>query len=107
YGRSREAVARSLVLLALRVARAKGAVAEGLAAAYLRLRKLTLEAGTRLARRGVIDRPEDALYLGRSELEDALRGEPGAYAARVRLRREDDQRWAAFDPPRRLEAMTR
>ncbi len=43
-------------------------------------------------------------YMDVEELEQALEGEPGAYAARVRLRREDDQRWARYEAPRRLRA---
>ena len=46
--------------------------------------------------------PADESTRELAELEDAVRGEPGAYAARVRLRREDDARWASFDAPRNL-----
>ena len=68
----------------------------------LRLREAAVEVGARLVDQAVLEEAEDALYLSLDELEEALRGEPGAYAARVRLRREDDLRWAAFDAPRRV-----
>lgn len=102
-GRSREAIATSLLVLLSRLAGAKGSVAEGLAAALLRLRRAATVAGGRLVDADVLDRPDDALYLHLIELEDALVGEPGAYAARVQLRREDDQRWARYEAPRRIE----
>ena len=100
FGRSRETVARSLGMLLSRVASAKGRVAEGLAAAHLRLRAAAIEAGRRLAGEGLVESPEDALYLYLAEIGQGLAGEPGAYAARVRLRREDDERWARYEPPR-------
>lgn len=103
FGRGREAMAAALILLLKRVARAKGAVADDLAAALLRLRRAAVVAGDRLVDRGVLEVPEDALYLQVSEIEEALSYEPGAYAARTRLRREDDARWAEFEAPRRLE----
>lgn len=100
---AREAIAGSLSLLAFRVARSKGSASEALASALLRLRRAASEAGRRLVAACVLDDAEDALYLHLGEIEDALRGEPGAYAARVRLRREDDARWARFEAPRRIE----
>jgi hypothetical protein len=102
-GRSREAIAGSLLVLLGRVAHAKGRLAEGLASAMLRLRRGACEAGRRLCDMGVLDGPEDALYLHLAEIEEALEDEPGAYAARVRLRREDDARWARFEAPRRIQ----
>jgi hypothetical protein len=103
FGGPREAVVRSLLALLARVAGAKGRAAEGLAAALLRLREATVEMGRRLEREGIVDDPEDALYLHTAEMGQALAGEPGAYAARVRLRREDDARWARFEAPRRID----
>ncbi|MEZ4256723.1 MAG: hypothetical protein R3A78_13600 [Polyangiales bacterium] len=103
-GRSRETLASSLVLLQSRVSRSKGVAVEGLAAVLLRVRRAAVEAGRRLVDAGVLDEPEDALYMDLAEIEEALRGEPGAYASRVRLRREDDARWARFEAPRRIEA---
>lgn len=102
-GRTREGIAASLTLLLSRVAAAKGSASEGLAASLSRLRGGACEVGRRLVEAGVLDQPDDALYLWLSELEEAIAGEPGAYAARVRLRREDDARWARFDAPRRLD----
>ncbi|MAC25394.1 MAG: hypothetical protein CMH59_02725 [Myxococcales bacterium] len=101
-GRLRAGLAVSLTALLRRIARAKGGVAEGVASAMLRLREAAVEVGARLVDQAVLEEAEDALYLSLDELEEALRGEPGAYAARVRLRREDDLRWAAFDAPRRV-----
>lgn len=105
-GRAREALVVSLLLLADRVALCKGRSAESLAAAMLRLRAVGLEVGDRLVAAGVLDEREDAWYLGLEELLEALSGEPGAYTARVKLRREDDARWANYDAPRRMERMS-
>ena len=101
-GRGRQATVAFVLLLLLRLAKTKGELAEGLAEALLRLRRSALECGRRLVDRGVLDAAEDALYLTTVELEDALSAQPGAYAARVRLRREDDARWANFYAPERI-----
>jgi hypothetical protein len=90
--------------LLTRLAEAKGFVAEGLSAALLRLRAAALEAGHRLASAGILERPDDTLYMTLEEIEQALEGELGAYAARARLRREDDRRWRNFDAPRLIMA---
>lgn len=103
-GAGRAALARTLTLMIERLADAKGSVAEGLAAANLRLRDVAVEIGRRLVERGVLDEPDDVLYLYVAEVQEALAGEPGAYAARVRLRREEDARWRGFEPPTRLVA---
>ncbi len=95
-------MARTVTVLLHRIARAKGGVADGVAGALLRLRRAATELGRRLVERAILDDPEDALYLSSIELEEALLREPGAYAARVRFRQEDDDRWAAFDAPRRI-----
>jgi hypothetical protein len=105
-GRAREATVAAVGLLVRHVSVAKGETAEALAALLLRLRRAAIEAGARLVEMAVLESPEDALYLGLAEIADALSGEPGAYAARVRLRREDDARWAWFDAPRRIGAQT-
>jgi len=91
------------LLLLRRLAKAKGSVAEGLSAALLRLRSLALEAGARLSAQGVIDAADDTFYMPLDEIEQALSGELGAYAARVRLRREDDRRFRSFDAPLRIQ----
>lgn len=98
------APALGVVALLGRLAQAKGGVAEGLAAALLRLRAGALEAGRRLANDGLLERPGDTLYMTLEEIEQALEGELGAYAARVRLRREDDRRWRNYDAPRLIRA---
>jgi len=103
FGRTREGIVRSLVVLLSRVASAKGRVTEALAAAMLRLREGAVEAGRRLEELGLVDEPEDALYLYLAEIGQGLAGEPGAYAARVRLRREDDERWGCYEAPRRID----
>jgi len=104
FGRSREAVVRTVALVLSGLADAKGEVAEALALGLLRVRAAAVVAGERLCEVGILETPEDALYMDIDELEQALEGEPGAYAARVRLRREDDQRWARYEAPRRLRA---
>ena len=53
---------------------------------------------------GLLERAGDALYMTLEEIEQALEGELGAYAARVRLRREDDRRWRNFEAPRMIRA---
>lgn len=103
-GAGRAALARSLTVMIERLSEAKGTVADGLAAANLRVRDVAVEIGRRLVERGVLDEPEDALYLYVAEIQEALSNEPGAYVARVRLRREEDARWRAFEPPTRLLA---
>lgn len=103
-GAGRAALARTLTLMIERLSDAKGTVADGLAAANLRVRDVAVEIGRRLVERGVLDHPEDALYLYVAEIQEALSNEPGAYVARVRLRREEDARWRAFEPPVRLVA---
>lgn len=103
-GAGRAALARGLTVMLERLADAKGTVAEGLAAANLRVREAALETGRRLVEAGILDDPEDALYLFMAELQEALGGEPGAYTARVRMRREEDARWRELEPPTRLFA---
>jgi hypothetical protein len=96
--------AGALILSMSRLADAKGKIAEVLAAALLRLRAGALDAGKRLAADGVLERAEDTLYMPLDAIEEALEGELGAYAARVRLRREDDRRWRRFAAPRWISA---
>jgi len=101
-GVGRRSLAASLVLVLGRLASAKGSTAEVLAAAMLRLRAAAVEVGARLAEEGLLEEAEDALYLTFTELEEAIRLEPGAYASRARFRREDDRRWRAFAAPDRV-----
>ncbi len=101
-GRARAALVVGLGGVVERLANAKGEVAELLSSALLSLRAVAELAGTRLVDAGILEEPLDALYLTLGEIREALGGEPGAYAARVRFRREDDARWAQFDAPRRL-----
>lgn len=103
-GGVREALARSIAIGLAQLADTKGRIGEALASALLRLRTGACAIGARLCENGILDEPEDALYLDHQEIEDALAGEPGAYASRVRLRREADARWRHYDPPRRLAA---
>ncbi len=104
FGVSREVMVASLCVMLARVADAKGRASEAVAATMLRLRAAAVEAGRRLVDTDVLDAAEDTLYLDLEEIEQALEGEPGAYAARVRLRREDDSRWAELEAPRRIDA---
>jgi hypothetical protein len=93
----------AIALLLRRLSEAKGRVAEGLSAALLSLRASALEAGRRLSDDGLLERVDDTLYMTLEEIEQALEGELGAYAARARLRREDDRRWRHFDAPVLIE----
>jgi hypothetical protein len=106
-GAAREALAGAMLVLLSRVADAKGTVGDGLAAALLRLRDAAVEVGRRLVDAGILDAAEDALYLDLTEIGDALAGEPGAYASRVRLRREDDARWSHYEAPQRIHGRAR
>ncbi len=101
-GPARLAMAQSLVWTLQQLTRAKGVLAEALAEALLGLRRVALEAGQRLEEDAILDEPEDALYLGAKEIRKSLEGNVAGYAARVRVRREDDLRWAHFDAPRGL-----
>ena len=105
FGTARAPAMRSLMLLLDRLADAKGRVSEGIASALLCLRRAACQAGERLVDQGILEAPEDALYMDLAEIEQALTGEPGAYAARVRLRREDDARWIRYEAPIRLHAV--
>ncbi|MEM9188554.1 MAG: hypothetical protein AAGF12_05235 [Myxococcota bacterium] len=107
FGRSREGLVHSLLATAGRVTSAKGKTADGLAASLHRQRRAALIAGARLVERALTDEPGDALYMYVAEIGQALAGEPGAYGARVRLRREDDQRWANYAAPRRIDRRQR
>lgn len=106
-GRGRAVLAKTLLVVISRLALAKGAVAEGLADANLRVREVAIEIGRRLVDRGLLDETDDVLYLYVPEIREALAGEPGAYTARVRLRREEDARYREFPPPIRLTARYR
>ena len=101
-GVSRRGLLSSMMLILSRLAAAKGTAAEVLASAMLRLRAAALEVGRRLMEDGLLEAPEDGIYLGFTELEEALRLEPGAYASRARFRREDDRRWRNYAAPDRV-----
>ncbi len=103
-GRGRELLVSSIAVGLAELAEIKGRIGEALAASMLRLRTGACRVGAHLVELGMVDEPEDALYLDLAEIEEALAGEPGAYASRVRLRREADARWRNFEPPRRLLA---
>jgi hypothetical protein len=104
FGRAREGIAGGVAMGLAQLADVKGRMGEALAASMLRLRGAACALGTRLVDAGILDDPDDALYLDALEIEEATTGEPGAYASRVRLRREADLRWRRYDPPRRLAA---
>lgn len=85
-----------------RIVWVKGHLAESLCDRLLELRRVALAVGEHLEREGITECAEDALYLHVAELGQALANEPGAYAARVRLRREDDSRWGQTKVPRHI-----
>ncbi|GAB4207135.1 MAG: hypothetical protein OHK0013_24490 [Sandaracinaceae bacterium] len=101
---ARQGLLRGLLSLFDRLASAKGEIADAMALALLRLRTCAVEAGARLVDDGVLEVADDALYLSVSELEEALRGEAGAFASRARARREEDIRFRELRAPRRLAA---
>jgi hypothetical protein len=101
---ARQGLLRGLLSLFDRLASAKGEIADALALALLRLRRCAVEAGARLVDEGVLELADDALYLSVAEIEEALRGEAGAFASRVRARREEDVRFRELRAPRRLAA---
>jgi phosphohistidine swiveling domain-containing protein len=70
------------------------------------LRMLIAEMGRRLARRGVLDGPEDVFYVTLDELRVAMRS-AGAQSLsyKVRPRREERQRFMKIVPPPFLGAM--
>ena len=69
--------------------------------AQARLRTFAMRVGARLAREGVIDRPDDILYLRRSEVPGLLRtGED--QRALVADRRADHARWRTVKPPAKV-----
>jgi hypothetical protein len=95
---------RGLLSLFDRLATAKGEIADAMSLALLRLRVCACEAGARLVDEGILEQPDDALYLSVAEIEEALRGEAVAFASRARARREEDARFRNLRPPRRLAA---
>lgn len=101
---ARQGLVRGLLSLFDRLATAKGEIADVMALCLLRLRTCACEAGARLVDEGILEQPDDALYLSIAEIEEALRGEAVAFASRARGRREEDARFRHLRPPRRLAA---
>jgi hypothetical protein len=101
---ARQGLVRGLLSLFDRLATAKGEIADAMSLALLRLRVCACEAGARLVDEGILEQPDDALYLSVAEIEEALRGEAVAFASRARARREEDARFRNLRPPRRLAA---
>jgi hypothetical protein len=101
---ARQGLVRGLLSLFDRLATSKGEIADAGALALLRLRACACEAGARLVDEGILEHPEDALYLSVAEIEEAIRGEAVAFASRARARREEDARFRNLKPPRRLAA---
>ena len=66
-----------------------------------RLRTFVMRVGARLARDGVIERPEDVLYLRRAEVPDLLRS-PVDRRDVVADRRAEHQRWRTVKPPSKI-----
>lgn len=101
---ARQGLVRGLLSLFDRLATAKGEIADAGSIALLRLRACACEAGARLVDEGILEQPDDALYLSVAEIEEAIRGEAVAFASRARARREEDARFRNLRPPRRLAA---
>lgn len=66
-----------------------------------RLRAFALRVGARLTRDGVIERPEDVLYLRRAEVPDLLRT-PVDRRDVVAQRTAEHQHWGTIKPPPKL-----
>ncbi len=69
--------------------------------AQARLRTFAMRVGARLAREGVIEQPEDILYLRRSEVPGVLRS-PEDRRPLVADRRGDHARWRTVKPPAKV-----
>ena len=69
--------------------------------AQARLRTFAMRVGARLAREGVIERPEDILYLRRSEVPGMLRT-PEDRRPLVADRKVDHARWRTVKPPAKV-----
>ena len=98
----RRTVARSVTMLLERVARVKGIFADRLCDTQLSFRSALLDVGTFVEREHLLDEPEDIFYLMMQEISDILEGEPGAYSARVMLRKEEAMRWKHYRVPRKI-----
>ena len=66
-----------------------------------RLRAFAMRVGARLARDGVIERPEDVLYLRRAEVPDLLRT-PADRRDVVADRKAEHEHWRTIRPPSKL-----
>ena len=66
--------------------------------AQARLRTFAMRVGARLARDGVIERPEDILYFRRSEVPGVLRSQEDRRPL-VAERKADHTRWRSVTPP--------
>jgi phosphohistidine swiveling domain-containing protein len=69
--------------------------------AQARLRAFVMRVGARLWDVGVIERPEDVLYLRRAEVPGILL-EPRDQRALVAARKEEHERWRRVTPPARI-----
>jgi pyruvate,water dikinase len=66
--------------------------------AQARIRAFSMRVGERLVRDGVIERPDDVLYLHRAEVPDLIRA-PEDRRAVVAARRADREHWRTIKPP--------
>jgi phosphohistidine swiveling domain-containing protein len=69
--------------------------------AQARLRAFAMRVGARLAREGLIEQPEDILYLRRAEVPDLLRS-PEDRRDVIAGRKADRERWRKVKPPTSL-----
>ena len=67
------------------------------------IRRFVMRAARRLVAAGVIERPDDVLYLRRDEVPDLIR-RPVDRRDVVVARRQEQVRWAAVEPPKKLGA---
>ncbi len=69
--------------------------------AQARLRTFVMRVGARLAEAGVVEHPNDVLYLHRAEVPELLR-EPADQRAVVAARKAQHEHWRTFTPPARI-----
>jgi pyruvate,water dikinase len=62
-------------------------------------REVCMALGTKLASRGVIDKPEDVFYLKESEIRAAMAGGSKPHQAQVMERSAERERWMRVLPP--------
>lgn len=69
--------------------------------AQARLRTFVIRVGSRLAREGVIERPDDVLYLRRAEVPELIRS-PQDRRKLVAERKAEHEHWRSVTPPSKI-----